>query len=244
MNLLKRRGLLILSLISFLILIWGTKTADEPHPKTPPVPGIQIDGEFQVRVADGKLVFSRLTGQAAEDEKLKTVTFATEENVYVVSMDPRPCIIDRYPAASTKGDFILVDKKDNRLYFYRDARLIKRYPVATGKQPVYTPEGRFKIAVKVPEPRKDDQDSQLGARWMGLSVPEGADRRGPANDERAPAGLKYGIHGTDDPDSIGKHISGGCIRMHNQDIIELYSFVDVGTPVEIRGPATGKAGGM
>lgn len=47
----------------------------------------------------------------------------------------------------------------------------------------------------------------------------------------------YGIHGIDEPDSIGKHSSGGCIRMNNADARELYPLVNVGTPVEITGQA-------
>lgn len=45
----------------------------------------------------------------------------------------------------------------------------------------------------------------------------------------------YGIHGTNKPWSIGQRQSGGCIRMLNKDVIDLYSRVDVGTPVKIIG---------
>ena len=41
----------------------------------------------------------------------------------------------------------------------------------------------------------------------------------------------YRIHGTNDPSSIGKHMSSGCIRMLNQDVIDLYSRVQVGAKV-------------
>jgi lipoprotein-anchoring transpeptidase ErfK/SrfK len=41
----------------------------------------------------------------------------------------------------------------------------------------------------------------------------------------------YRIHGTNDPSSIGKHMSSGCIRMLNQDVIDLFSRVQVGTKV-------------
>ena len=44
----------------------------------------------------------------------------------------------------------------------------------------------------------------------------------------------YRIHGTNQPDSIGKAMSSGCIRMLNQDIAELYDQVIVGTPVTVR----------
>ena len=41
----------------------------------------------------------------------------------------------------------------------------------------------------------------------------------------------YRIHGTNDPSSIGKHMSSGCIRLLNADVIDLYSRVGVGTKV-------------
>jgi lipoprotein-anchoring transpeptidase ErfK/SrfK len=70
---------------------------------------------------------------------------------------------------------------------------------------------------------------------------------GPANPLGARAlylgGTVYRIHGTNQPSSIGKRVSSGCIRMVNEDVIDLYARVDVGTkvvvlPVTHRAPAT------
>ena len=44
---------------------------------------------------------------------------------------------------------------------------------------------------------------------------------------------QYAIHGTNDPSSIGGFVSYGCIRMHNSDILDLYSRVSVGTKVVV-----------
>jgi len=44
---------------------------------------------------------------------------------------------------------------------------------------------------------------------------------------------QYAIHGTNRPDSIGRYASYGCIRMHNQDIVDLFGRVSVGTPVVV-----------
>lgn len=43
----------------------------------------------------------------------------------------------------------------------------------------------------------------------------------------------YGIHGTNNPSSIGKNVSHGCIRMYNRDVLELASKVPIGTKVVI-----------
>jgi lipoprotein-anchoring transpeptidase ErfK/SrfK len=45
------------------------------------------------------------------------------------------------------------------------------------------------------------------------------------------SGGDYAIHGTNNPGSIGGFVSAGCIRMYNQDIVDLYDRVSIGTPV-------------
>ena len=47
------------------------------------------------------------------------------------------------------------------------------------------------------------------------------------------SGGQYAIHGTNNPNSIGGFVSYGCIRMYNQDIVDLYDRVNVGTPVMV-----------
>jgi hypothetical protein len=65
-------------------------------------------------------------------------------------------------------------------------------------------------------------------RWVG---------GGPGNPLGARAlylgNTEYRIHGTNDPSTIGKHVSSGCIRLQNADIIDLYSRVGVGTKVVV-----------
>jgi len=118
---------------------------------------------------------------------------------------------------------IFVDKSDNTLTLNGDEEIIKTYSVSTGKDNS-TPVGVFKLEEKMVKPlwykigsvvSADSKEYELGARWMGLSV-EG-----------------YGIHGTSDENSIGKQVTQGCIRMHNDDIVELYTIVPSGTKVEI-----------
>jgi lipoprotein-anchoring transpeptidase ErfK/SrfK len=45
----------------------------------------------------------------------------------------------------------------------------------------------------------------------------------------------YRLHGNNDPSSIGKAVSSGCIRLLNHDIIDLFNRVPVGTPVVVLG---------
>ncbi len=108
--------------------------------------------------------------------------------------------------------FLLVNTETAKLQFYERGRLIKTYPIAVGKAATPTPTGEYKIVSKIYNP-----GGNLGTRWLGLSVPHG----------------HYGIHGTNNPASIGKKISNGCIRMHNKDVEELFAMVTLKTPVLI-----------
>lgn len=86
--------------------------------------------------------------------------------------------------------------------------LVRRYPIGLG-QNGSTPEGYYTILQKISKPR--GHDNIYGTRGMVFQ----------ANG--------YAIHGTNDPDSIGKYSSLGCVRLHNQSVEELYSFVSLGT---------------
>ncbi|MCL6453779.1 MAG: peptidoglycan-binding protein [Alicyclobacillus sp.] len=109
---------------------------------------------------------------------------------------------------------ITVDTVRNILALYDNGRLRATYPVATGKPSTPTPVGDWVIIEKVPNP-----GGPFGADWMRLSVPNGG----------------YGIHGNDDPSSIGQSVSHGCVRMRNADVVKVYNLIPLGTPVTITG---------
>lgn len=106
---------------------------------------------------------------------------------------------------------IIVDLSDRMLYLLDNNLVVRSFPVGIGKMLTKTPEGEYSIVNKAPNP-----GGPFGAYWLGLSKPH------------------YGIHGTNDPSSIGKLVSHGCIRMYNQDVIQLARMVQIGTRVTIR----------
>lgn len=106
---------------------------------------------------------------------------------------------------------IIVDLSDRQLYLLRDKSIINAYPIGVGKMLTPSPIGRFYIASKVPNP-----GGPFGAMWMGLSQPH------------------YGIHGTNNPGSIGQQVSHGCIRMYNSDVLQIARLIPIGTSVVIR----------
>jgi lipoprotein-anchoring transpeptidase ErfK/SrfK len=114
--------------------------------------------------------------------------------------------------------WILVRLSRRRLFLYQDNRLVKSYPIGIGKMLTRTPVGNYTIVSKVPYPysHPGGRLTPYGTYWMGLSRPG------------------YGIHGTNQPWSIGKRVSHGCIRMYNQNVEELARMVRIGTPVQIR----------
>jgi len=106
---------------------------------------------------------------------------------------------------------IIIEVEKRRLHF-RSAEMTRTYPVAVGKPSTPTPLGDWTIVQKAMNP-----GGPFGARWMRLSVPWGG----------------YGIHGTNNPKSIGKAVSHGCVRMYDKDVIEIYPLTPIGTPVTI-----------
>jgi L,D-transpeptidase ErfK/SrfK len=124
-----------------------------------------------------------------------------------------------------KGPFgAVVDLNDFTLTIHLQGYFVKRYEVCIGKDGS-SPIGKFSVLNKVENPPytgpdgkvivADDPRNPLGERWIDL-------------------GDSYGIHGTIDPDSIGKAESRGCIRLRDQDIIEVYNFLVKGAEVVIR----------
>lgn len=109
----------------------------------------------------------------------------------------------------------------NTLSFIKNGEIVKSYPIAPGTSETPTPVGDFHVIYK-----GSNWGTGFGSRWLGLDVPFG----------------HYGIHGTNKPYLIGRRVSHGCVRMRNADIEELYSLVDINTPVRIDGPLLGKEG--
>jgi lipoprotein-anchoring transpeptidase ErfK/SrfK len=120
---------------------------------------------------------------------------------------------------------IVVSLEDRRLALVENGQVVRVYPVAVGKASTPSPVGTFTIARRVANPTYHHDGktvppgpgNPVGTRWMGLSA------RG------------YGIHGTNEPKSIGKAASHGCIRLARADLEDLYSQVQVGDTVELIG---------
>lgn len=119
---------------------------------------------------------------------------------------------------------VLVSIPDRKLALLENGKIRRIYRVAVGKTSTPSPVGDFKIVNRVSNPTyyhpgqvvPAGNGNPVGSRWMGLSA------------------KGYGIHGTNQPNSIGKAASTGCIRMGKKDVEELFALIEVGDPVEIR----------
>ncbi len=119
---------------------------------------------------------------------------------------------DSYPALYRVVYSITINTQAHSLTLFRDNKVYRTYTVAVGKPSTPTPKGTFRIVNRALNP-----GGPFGVRWLGLNAPNG----------------DYGIHGTNNPSSIGKSVSNGCIRMYNNQVIELSNLVPIGTTVKI-----------
>jgi lipoprotein-anchoring transpeptidase ErfK/SrfK len=120
---------------------------------------------------------------------------------------------------------IVVSIPDRKLALIEDGRVVKVYPTAVGRATSPTPGGTFTIVQRISNPAwyapgkviAPGTSNPLGTRWLGLSR------------------KSYGIHGTNEPRSIGRNASHGCVRMRNRDVEDLFARVAVGDVVELHG---------
>lgn len=134
---------------------------------------------------------------------------------------------------TTTEDFdqiLLLRQSDYELHLYQDGKITHSYTVAVGQPGYPTPTGLYEITLKRYMPTWVNPDPEGWGKSMPDVIPPG-----PGN----PLGLRAlnwdaaGIrfHGTSDLGSLGTPASHGCVRLTNDDIIELYDLVDVGTPI-------------
>lgn len=118
----------------------------------------------------------------------------------------------------------VVTLTDFELTLHHGGQYVRSYPCCIGKNNS-TPTGKFKVLNKVTSPQYTDPDGKVFS---------GTDPKNPLGSHWIDLGDSYGIHGTIEPDSIGKAESRGCIRLLNADVSEVYDLLDIGSEVVIR----------
>jgi len=118
---------------------------------------------------------------------------------------------------------LVVSIPDRKLALIENDAIVSVFAVAVGAPDSPTPIGTFIIVNRIPNPTYykpgkivgPGAANPLGTRWIGLN-------------EKG-----YGIHGTDQPRSIGSARSHGCIRLRNRDVEQLFERVRPGDVVEL-----------
>ena len=148
-------------------------------------------------------------------------------------------IFARYQIDDPTGEppgTVVVDTKERQLYFVLPNRKAMRYGVTVGDE-AFGWTGAARIARKAEWPDWNPP-AEMKKRWPHVHFVAG----GP----QSPLGARalylfegnrdtlYRIHGTNEPEKIGRAASSGCIRMRNIDVVDLYNRVEVGTTVIVR----------
>jgi len=164
-------------------------------------------------------------------------------SVLIVPNVLSPFRADKFPslypppaAAAATARRVVVDLSARMLEVYQDTRLLAAFPITPGSSEHPAPVGEWKIVGAVP--------------WPWYRYDEGVLKRGQRTDTffnfapgvNSPVGILWagtnrpgvGIHGTPNPDTIGRAGSHGCIRLANWDAAAFYTLVGKGTPVSIR----------
>ena len=138
-------------------------------------------------------------------------------------------LFSTYAAAEEPFREIVVNIPSFTLYLYENGVIVREYPVSIGNELKPSVLGETTIINKIINPTyyppnaaerglspiPPGPNNPVGTRWLGLGFPS------------------YGIHGTNNPSSIGTAASSGCLRMNNRDVEELASLVEIGTSVRL-----------
>ena len=167
-------------------------------------------------------------------------TLATDNGlaaVTAISAGQRLVIDNRHVVPKHPAGGIVINVPQRMLFVFVDDRLVAAYPVAVGRPDWRTPLGEFVVSNKETDPTWDvpasiqeemsarggripphvppGPNNPLGDRWIGVS------------------GLGFGIHGTNQPSSIYRFATHGCIRLHPDDARSLFDVVWIGMPIQI-----------
>ena len=158
----------------------------------------------------------------------------TSANLYEAAPVPRELV--RFDLDYAPGT-VVVSTSQRRLYLVLPGHQAIRYGVGVGKQgfswrgsatvgrkgvwPDWSPTATMvSLNRNLPRHMKSGLDNPLGARALYLY--------------QGNRDILFRIHGTNEPWSIGEQVSSGCIRMLNEDIVDLYNRVPTGTTVLVR----------
>ncbi|MGZ4132207.1 MAG: L,D-transpeptidase [Actinomycetota bacterium] len=193
------------------------------------------DAAIEVNDAETDVVFHHASrgaklNKAAASAAIAAALDAGERQVQLRTTVVRPDVTE-----ATMGRTIVVRVDQNRLYLYKGFSVERTYSVATAMPGFTTPDGVWRIWDKQVDPTWYNPALDSWGADLPAIVPGGpGNPMGPRGIYISAPGLIL-IHGNADDASIGRYASHGCIRMHNDEVIELYPLIDVGDHVVVVG---------
>lgn len=135
--------------------------------------------------------------------------------------------LDHLPEPVAKLELV-IRLRDRKVYVYERDQVKTSFPIAIGRSGWETPTGEYQVLQMIKDPSWQNPfngtvipagpNNPLGTRWIGFWTD----------------GQNYiGFHGTPNEDSVGTAASHGCIRMYNNDVVQLFEMVEVGTVVRV-----------
>ena len=141
--------------------------------------------------------------------------------------------VDTFKPKTTVEDFdqVLLLKQNNfKLYLYEDGKITDQWDVAVGQPQFQTPLGMWTVIDKVEGPTWTNPAPDGWGKDMPATIPPGPENPlGVAAVYWDAPGIRF--HGTSDVASIGTQASHGCVRLTNDDVLDLYAQVEIGTPI-------------
>jgi len=139
---------------------------------------------------------------------------------------------------------LVLDRSRRLLTVFENGRPLRRFPVAVGMPGWETPVGSFRVLEKTinpiwEHPQKGTHTpsgpaNPLGSRWIGFHQ-DCQGRRGWDGEQMLDIKgcVVTGFHGTPYSWTVGQALSHGCVRLHDEDVREVFELVSLGTPVTV-----------
>lgn len=142
-------------------------------------------------------------------------------------------------AVPSKGQQVILNIPQLRLFLFQDGKLIKTYPITVGKASTQTPLGEYKIGAKVANPtwsvpRSIQKEMAASGKAVQKSVPPGPKNPlGPVFVRLGEPRLGLGIHGTNVPSSVPGVRSHGCVRLQSPNALDFAATVQSGADATV-----------
>lgn len=198
----------------------------------------QQRGQLQVRPAAPRAAPRAVQRRQTQPDRVQTAALRAPEK-RSVKPQINPIFLPQMVAydGSEKAGTIIIDTNENFLYLVQQDGQARRYGVGTGK-PGFEWSGTHKVTSKREWPEWRPPAEMIARERAKGRVLPAMMTGGPENPLGARAlylgSTLYRIHGTNQPWTIGGAVSSGCIRMRNEDVMDLYERVAVGTNVVVR----------